>query len=143
MATDINSVVLVGRLTQDAELKYTNSGFPVSKVRIAVNTKRKKEGVWTEEGNFFDVVIWGKIAEVLQPYLVKGKAIGVQGELRQNRWEQDGQPRSRVEIVANNIQLLGGKPSTQGTGTQNTETFSPPQEEKTNPPDNFEDDIPF
>lgn len=143
MATDINSVVLVGRLTQDAELKYTNSGIPVGKVRIAVNTKRKKDGQWTEEGNFFNVVIWGKFAEALQPYLVKGKAIGIQGELRQNRWEQDGQPRSRVEIVANNVQLLGGKPATQGSGTQTTKPYTPPRNGVTNPQDNFEDDIPF
>jgi single-strand DNA-binding protein len=145
VATDINCVVLIGRLTQDAELKYTNSGIPVSKVRIAVNTKRKKEGQWTEEGNFFDVVIWGKFAEALQPYLLKGKPIGVQGELRQSRWEQDGQPRSRVEIVANNIQLLGGRPSSQqGTVTQNTQSFTPQQGvEGNSSPDNFEDDIPF
>jgi single-strand DNA-binding protein len=143
VATDINCVVLVGRLTQNAEIKYTNSGFPVSKIRVAVNTKRKKDGQWTEEGNFFDVVIWGKIAEALQPYLLKGKQIGVQGELRQNRWEQDGQPRSRVEIVANNIELLGSKSGGQGSGTQGTQSFTPPREGQTNSPDNFEDDIPF
>ncbi|MBN2532954.1 MAG: single-stranded DNA-binding protein [Spirochaetales bacterium] len=143
MATDINCVVLVGRLTQDAEVKYTNSGIPVGKVRLAVNTKRKKDGQWTEEGNFFDIVIWGKFAEALQPYLLKGKAIGVQGELRQNRWEQDGQPRSKVEIVANNVQLLSGKSGTQGSGNQTTQAYTPQQGGEVISPDNFEDDIPF
>jgi single-strand DNA-binding protein len=151
VATDINSVVLVGRLTRDAELKYTNSGMPISKLGLAVNRKRKKDGQWTEEANFFDVLLWGKIAEALQPYLVKGKQIGIQGELSQNRWEQDGQPRSRVEIVANNIQLLGGKMGTQGTGTQNRNTYSKPEGNTYSPTgtpgtsstDNFEDDIPF
>ena len=60
------------------------------------------------------MVVWGRLAEALTPYLVKGKQIGVEGELRQNRWEQDGQPRSRVEINANNIQLLGGRSGQQG-----------------------------
>jgi len=139
VAADINCVVLVGRLTRDAELKYTNSGIPVSKVGIAVNRKRKIDGQWTDEANFFDVVIWGKFAEALQPYLVKGKTIGVQGELRQNRWEQDGQPRSKVEISAINVQLIGGKP----TGTQNSQASKPPQDDGQTPPDNFDDDIPF
>ena len=143
MAADINSVVLVGRLTRDAELKYTNSGFPVSKLGLAVTRNRKKDGQWIDEANFFDIVLWGKIAEVLQPYLVKGKQIGIQGELSQNRWEQDGQTRSRVEIVANNIQLLSSKTGTQGTSTPNTQTFTPPQDTGTTAPDNFEDDIPF
>jgi single-strand DNA-binding protein len=151
MAADINSVVLVGRLTRDAELKYTNSGFPISKLGLAVNRKRKKEGQWIEEANFFDILLWGKIAEALQPYLVKGKLIGVHGELSQNRWEQDGQTRSKVEIVANNIQLLGGRVGTQGPGTQNRNTYSAPEEntyaptgtQGTSTMDNFEDDIPF
>lgn len=143
MAADINSVVLVGRLTRDAELKYTNSGLPISKLGLAVTRKRKKDGQWTEEANFFDILLWGKIAEVLQPYLVKGKQIAVQGELSQNRWEQDGQSRSRVEIVANSIQLLGSKMGTQGTGTQNQNTYSPPENRGSSSTDNFEDDIPF
>jgi single-strand DNA-binding protein len=141
---DINNVVLVGRLTRNAELKYTNTGMPVSKVGIAINRRRKKDNQWIEEVNFFDVVIWGKVAEALNPYLVKGKQIGVQGELRQNKWEQDGQPRSKVEVIANNIQLLGGRTDTQvretpGTAEQHTEL----QNTGTSSPDDFEDDIPF
>ncbi len=108
MANDINQVVLIGRLTRDAELKYTNSGTAVSHLGLAVNRRRKVGDNWTDEASFFDVVVWGRSAESLNQYLTKGKQIGVMGELRQNRWEQDGQNRSRVEIVANNIQLLGG-----------------------------------
>lgn len=137
---DINNVILVGRLTRNAELKYTNSGLAVSKVGMAINKRRKKDERWVEEAHFFDVVIWGKTAESLQPYLVKGKQIGVQGELRQNRWEQDGQPRSKVEIVATNIQLLGGRVDGQERVKGNSDN-SPGGE----PPisDDFEDDIPF
>lgn len=105
---DINCVVLVGRLTRDAELKYTNNGYPVCNFSIAVNRRRKNGDVWEDEASFFDVVLWGKLGEALNQYLVKGKQVSVSGELRQNRWEQDGQTRSRVEVVATNLQLLGG-----------------------------------
>ncbi len=141
---DVNHVVLIGRLTRDAELKYTNTGFAVSKLGIAVNRRKKSDAGWTEEVSYFDVVLWGKTAEALNQYLVKGKQIAVEGELRQNRWEQDGQNRSKVEISANNIQLLGGGsgggrgPSQAGGGIPagNTEPSFTSE-------DNFEDDIPF
>jgi single-strand DNA-binding protein len=144
---DINNVVLVGRLTRNAELKYTNTGMAVSKVSIAINKRRKKDDQWVEEVNFFDITIWGKTAESLQQYLTKGKQIGVSGELRQSRWEQDGQSRSKVEIVATNIQLLGGgggKGEGRVNDTKGAGSFGGAPEES-NPPatDEFEDDIPF
>ena len=71
--------------------------------------KRKKQGdEWKEEASFFDVTLWGKMAEGLNTYLVKGKQIAVEGELEQERWEKDGQNHSKVTITASNIQLLGG-----------------------------------
>ncbi|MDR3191979.1 MAG: single-stranded DNA-binding protein [Treponema sp.] len=108
---DLNHVVLIGRLTRDAELKYTASGQAVCKFSIAVNRRRKNGDQWEDEANFFDIVLWGRQGESLNQYLVKGKMIGIEGELRQDRWQQDGQNRSKVEIVANNIQLLGGSGS--------------------------------
>lgn len=105
---DVNHVILIGRLTRDAELKYTSGGMAVCKFAIAVNKRRKNGDQWVEEANFFDVVLWGRSGESINQYLVKGKQIAVDGELRQNRWEQDGQSKSKVEIVANNVQLLGG-----------------------------------
>ena len=107
---DINNVVLIGRLTRDAELKIITSGQAVCKFSIAVNRRRKNGDQWEDEANFFDIVVWGKQGESLHQYLVKGKMVGVNGELRQDRWQQDGQNRSKVEIVANNVQLLGGGP---------------------------------
>ena len=104
---DINKVVIVGRLTRDAELKFTSGGTPVSKFSIAVNRRVKQGDQWKDEASFFDVSSWGKQGESLTQYLVKGKQVGIEGELRQDRWQQDGQSRSRIEIVANNIQLLG------------------------------------
>ncbi len=132
---DINHVVIVGRLTRDAELKYINTGTAVSKFSIAINKRKKVNEQWVEEAHFFNIVLWGKVAEALDPYLKKGKQVGIDGELRQNRWEQDGQSRSRVEIVANNIQLLGGKTDSSGDSggfNQNTAEYS-----------EFKDDIPF
>lgn len=105
---DVNHVVLIGRLTRDAELRYTSSGVAVSNFAIAVNRRKKVGETWEEEASFFDIVLWGRQGEVLNQYLVKGKQVAVEGELRQNRWEQDGVSRSRVEVVANNLQLLGG-----------------------------------
>lgn len=140
MAADINSVVLVGRLTRDSELKYTNSGLAICNMSIAINRRRKSDDQWIEEANFFNVVLWGKRAEALTQYLVKGKQIGIQGELRQSRWEQDGQPRSKVEVVANNIQLLGGKSSNQTQSSEYTQSMNTEKDDKQ---DDFQDDIPF
>ena len=111
---DVNSVVIVGRLTRDAELKYTSGGTAVSKIGIAVNKRVKKGDEWTEQASFFDVTLWGKMAEGLNQYLVKGKQIAIEGELEQERWEKDGQTHSKVTITASNVQLLGGG---QGSGS--------------------------
>jgi single-strand DNA-binding protein len=158
---DINHVVLVGRLTRDAELKYTAGGQAVCKFSVAVNRRRKNGDQWEDEANYFDVVLWGRQGESLNQYLVKGKSVGVEGELRQDRWQQDGQNRSKVEIVANNIQLLGGSSGSQSgnsqgdggphgsSGTQgssgNSGSWQRKGGENNSPPsdDNFTDDIPF
>ncbi|MDR3342091.1 MAG: single-stranded DNA-binding protein [Treponema sp.] len=113
---DLNHVVLIGRLTRDAELKYTANGQAVCKFSIAVNRRKKSGDQWVDEANFFDIVVWGRQGESLNQYLVKGKLVGVDGELRQDRWEQDGQNRSKVEIVANYLQLLGGGPPVNSGG---------------------------
>ena len=143
--TDLNHVVLVGRLTRDAELKYTNSGFAILKFSLAVNRSVKKDDSWQDEVSFFNAVIFGKRAESLAQYMLKGKQIGIAGELKQDRWEQEGQSRSRVEIVVNNLQFLGSK----GSGASSA-SYTPPPESPTgnqvDPPpasDDFNDDIPF
>ena len=133
---DVNRVILIGRCTRDAELKYTSGGMAVCKFAIAVNRRKKNGDQWVDEASFFDVVAWGKIGEALNQYLVKGKQVAVEGELHQNRWEQDGQTRSKVEINADNIQLLGG-------GTEQTAPAPSRKEEPQNQPGYFPDDIPF
>ena len=146
---DVNHVVLIGRLTRDAELKYTAAGQAVCKFAIAVNRRRKSGDQWIDEPNFFDIVLWGKQGETLNQYLVKGKQVGVDGELRQDRWEQDGQNRSRVEIVANNLQLLGGGSGNAASNNQggsasfgNRQENAPAGDGGSNGSD-FTDDIPF
>ena len=152
---DINYVVLVGRLTRDAELKYTASGQAISKFSIAVNRRRKVGDKWEDEVNYFDIVVWGRQGEALSNYLVKGKQVGIEGELKQDRWQQDGQNRSKVEVIASNIQLFGSNPGAgSGNGHGRTENLpnssnsrfdnddngnssAPPQD------DGFTDDIPF
>jgi single-strand DNA-binding protein len=121
---DLNHVVLIGRLTRDAELKYTSGGQAVCKFSIAVNRRRKNGDQWEDEASFFDIVLWGRQGESLNQYLLKGKMVGIEGELRQDRWQQDGQNRSRVEIVANNLQLLGGGGGNSGGGASSGGGYS-------------------
>lgn len=107
MAADLNTVTIVGRLTREAEIRYSQAGGALVRFSIAVNRrKRTAEGNWEDEANFFDCVYFGKSAESVNQYLEKGRQVAIQGELRQSRWEQDGQNRSRVEIWVNNLQLL-------------------------------------
>ena len=136
MAEDLNRVIIIGRLTRDVELKYTNSGYAIGVMSIASNKRRKVGDDWIDEGHFFDVSLFGKRAESLSQYLTKGTQIAVEGQLKQDRWEQEGIKRSKVTIEANNIQLLGSRNSP--TPTDYT-AQTKPEESK----ERFEDQIPF
>lgn len=133
--SDVNHVVLIGRLTRDSELKYTAGGTAVCKFAIA-NDRRKKVGdEWKDETSFYDVVLWGKRGEAINQYLVKGKQVAIDGELHQNRWTQDGQSRSKIEIVADEVELLGGGNQQTAPANQGSQPESVPHD--------FPDDIPF
>lgn len=108
---DTNLVILIGRLTRDAERRAANGPLNFA---IAVNRRIKQGEQWVEEAEFFDIVYWHKS---LDAYLVKGKQVAIEGELHQHKWEQDGQPRSKLQVTANNVQLLGGGNAGQQTGT--------------------------
>ena len=99
---DINSVSIIGRMTRDMDYAFTSTGVAIGKISLAVNHMKK------DEVSFLDVKVFGKLAENLKPYLLKGKQIGVTGFLKQERWEKDGQKFSRVIINADSIELLGG-----------------------------------
>jgi single-strand DNA-binding protein len=139
LMVDINKIMLVGRLTRDVEVKYTTSGTEVAKFTLAVNRRVKSGEEWKDEPSFFDCVMWGH--KGLHPYLLKGKQVAVDGELNQNRWEQDGQKRSKVEIIIGNIELLGSNQS-QGAGAAPPPPHSTSQKNGSLPPE-FDETIPF
>ncbi|MBO7048511.1 MAG: single-stranded DNA-binding protein [Spirochaetia bacterium] len=146
--TDINRVILVGRLVKDAELKFTSASTPVTRFSVAVNRSRKNGDQWEEEVSYIDIVLWGRSAESISKFLTKGKQVAVEGELRQNRWEQDGQQRSKLEVVASNVQLLSGGTATGGGNAQpqgQQGSFAKKSAPQSAPePDHFDDDgIPF
>lgn len=102
----MNVVALVGRVVADPELRYTPSGIAVTTFRIAVNRRFKSES-GEQEADFFDVVAWRQSAEYASNYLTKGRLIAVEGRLQQRSWvQQDGQKRSKIEVVADNLQGL-------------------------------------
>ena len=125
MATDINSVVLVGRLTRDAQLRYSSSGSGFLSFTIAVNrSKRNADGSWGDEASFIDCIYFGQNSQSISQYLVKGKQVAVQGELRQSKWETDGQQRSKLDVVVNTLSLLSGGNQGQTTGGNFSSQYS-------------------
>jgi single-strand DNA-binding protein len=140
---NINRVVLVGNLTKDPELRHTQGGTSVCKLRLAVNTRRKDEtGQWTDKPNYFDVTVWGNQAESCSQYLSKGRPIGVDGRLDWREWEaQDGTKRQAVEIIADSVQFLGGRSDSDTGGNQ----FVPAgaTADAADFPQAADDDIPF
>jgi single-strand DNA-binding protein len=109
--SDMNSVVLVGRLTRDPELRYTPQGAAVAELGLAVNRRFvKKDGEKVEEVSFIDVVAWNRLAETMAEYLKKGRQVVLLGSLVQERWQdkESGQPRSRIRVQAQSVQFLGG-----------------------------------
>ena len=141
---DVNHVIIIGRLTKDILLKFTGGGMAIGSFSIAVNRRTKKGEQWVEEASFFDVSLFGKSAEGLSQYLTKGKQVAVEGELRQDRWEQDGQNRSKVYISASNVQLLGGNDA---KGQQRQQTMNQARveynQDSFSDAGNFTENIPF
>ncbi len=109
MAASFNKVILMGNLTRDPELRYIPSGTAVTNFTIAVNRSYKDgTGERQESATFVRVVVWARIAEVCAEYLSKGSPVFIEGRLQSRSWEtEDGQKRSMVEVVANNVQFLG------------------------------------
>lgn len=105
-----NRVVLMGNVTRDIELRYTPGGKAVTDLGLAVNEKVKRGDEWADVTTFVEVTLWGRTAEVASEYLQKGSPAHIEGRLRLETWEQEGQKRSRLKVVADSLQLLpGGK----------------------------------
>lgn len=123
--TDINHVVLVGRVTRDCGTEqnsfgYMQNGTCFARVSIAVNKSRKDEsGNWVDEASFFNISLFGKLAENLKPYLTKGNQIAVEGYLKQDRWKKNGQNFSAISVIANQVQVL--TPKSESNQQQNSQ----------------------
>jgi single stranded DNA-binding protein (ssb) len=106
---DVNCVILTGRLVRDAEIKQTSSGIIICEFAIANNYTKKSDDEWKKEANFFDLAIFGKTASSLYPYLKQGVLVGIDAEIRQDRWEQDGKKRMSNEIRVQQVHLLSSQ----------------------------------
>jgi len=130
-----NRVIVAGNLTRDPETRFIPSGTAVTEFSIAVNYRYKSKATneSREEVSYFDIVVFGKMGENCAEYLSKGRPVLVEGRLRQRRWEQDGTKRSKIEIMADNVQFLGSaRGSAQDEGAPVSSSNDSP-----------EDDMPF
>lgn len=109
----INRTVISGNLTRDPELRTTQGGNPVLSMSVAVNDSRKNQstGEWEDYVNFFDCTMFGNRAKGVAKYLSKGSRVTIDGKLRWSQWERDGQKRSKVEVIVQDIDLGPAKPS--------------------------------
>jgi single-strand DNA-binding protein len=144
MAGDLNRVILVGRLTRDPELKHLPSGTPVLEMGVAVNGRMQDDaGNWVDKPNFFDVKVFGNQAEMLSQHLSKGRRIGIDGRLDWRSWEApDGGKRSKVDVVAQNVQFLDSRQDGE-QGGQYVPAGATAAAGDDFPPSPADDDIPF
>ena len=105
-----NRVILMGNLTRDIQLRYTPSGTPVTEVGMAINDRRKgTNGEWIDEVTFVEVTFWGRTAEVAAEYLSKGSPVFVEGRLKYDTWEKEGQKQSKLRVVCDRMQMLSSR----------------------------------
>ena len=110
MAADINKVILTCRLTREPDVRRTASGMAVLTLGVAFNDRRKNQaGEWEDVGNFADATLFGTRAEAIANYLHKGSRIAIEGKLRYSSWERDGQKRSKLEIMVDELVMLDKK----------------------------------
>ena len=107
----INRVVLSGNLTRDPEVRTTQSGMPVMSLGIAVNDRRKNNqtGEWEDYANFIDCTMFGNRAQNVAQYLSKGQRVMIDGKLRYSQWERDGQKRSKIEVIIDDLDFASSR----------------------------------
>jgi single-strand DNA-binding protein len=156
-----NRVVLLGNITRDIEVRYLQSGMAVTDIGLAVNDRRKnQQGEWVEETTFVDITLWGRTAEVAGEYLGKGSLVLIEGRLKLDQWEKDGQKHSKLRVVGERLQMMpkaggggrgggGGPPQQFDESADNGEPSGPPARAASRgappsaPPPPTQDDIPF
>jgi single-strand DNA-binding protein len=150
----VNKVMLIGNVTRDPEVKFTAKGSAVTDIGLAINRNYTLEsGEKREEVTYIDVELWGRLAEIAGEYAKKGRPVFIEGRLRMDTWEDkaSGQKRSRLKVVGENLQLLGGKSGGSGGPSSDSESHDSPAPAARRPapsrpaPTSSEpdDDIPF
>lgn len=146
-----NRVILLGNLTRDVEVRYLQSGTAVSDIGLAVHDRRKSAtGDWVEETTFVEVTLWGRTAEVAGEYLSKGSPVLIEGRLKLDTWESEGQKKHKLKVVGERMQMMGGRGgeggAARGNGETNANAYSEPvpahvrEQAHQEPP---EEEIPF
>jgi single-strand DNA-binding protein len=149
MARGINKVILVGNLGQDPETRYLPSGKPVTNIRIATSDswRDKQTGEQREQTEWHSVVMFERLAEIAAEYLRKGSQVYVEGRIRTRKWQdKEGKDRYTTEIIANEMQMLGGRAAGGGAETRMEPRSAPAAERASTAPgkdEGFDDDIPF
>ncbi len=140
----INKVIISGNLTRDPELRATTSGMPVLGFGVAVNDRRKNQstGEWEDYPNFIDCTMFGARAEGVARFLSKGSKVAIEGKLRWSQWERDGQKRSKIEVIVDEIEFLtarndGGTFAPSSSATSGSQVPLAPEIEV------YDEDIPF
>lgn len=139
----INKAIISGNLTRDPELRRTQSGMAIMSFGVAVNDRRRNSqtGEWEDYANFIDCTMFGNRAESLADILAKGMKVAVEGKLRWSQWERDGQKRSKIEVVADEIELMsrsGGAAPEEGADAEGGQGAG-----KADPYGVYDEDIPF
>jgi single-strand DNA-binding protein len=120
-----NRVILLGNVTRNIELRYTGNNLAVTELGLAVNDRRKNQaGEWVEETTFVDVTLWGRTAEIAGEFLTKGSPVMIEGRLKLDTWEQEGQKRSKLRVVGERMQMIGAKGGGGGGGGEGGAGFS-------------------
>lgn len=140
MSKSINQVILMGNLTRDPELRTTPGGQNVCSFSMAINRSwQDQSGQQQEAVDYFDIVAWGKLGELVNQYLSKGRKCLVQGRLSQRSWEQEGQKRNKVEVIATDVTFLDGGGQGQGGGFSGSDKPQSPAPKKSTKEDVIED----
>ena len=139
----INRVNISGNLTRDPELRSTAGGTAILSLGVAVNDRRKnpQSGEWEDYANFVDCVMFGTRAEAVSRYLQKGSKVAIEGKLRYSSWEKDGQRRSKLEVVVDEIEFMSR--GEQGGGGYGGGGYQPPLRPQAPAVDAYDEDIPF
>lgn len=141
----INRVCISGNLTRDCELRNTAGGTAILSLGVAVNDRRKDQsGEWTDYPNFIDAVMFGTRAEAVSRYLQKGSKVAIEGKLRYSSWEKDGQKRSKLEVIVDEIEFMS-RGQQQDAAPQGGYGGGYPQAPRPQTPavDAYDEDIPF